>query len=215
MHSARLLFCLLVLGSCCAQDVLSPIGVITVTDSKGKEISSLSVQQHSEVQILQCRLGNAMVDWDILPHNPQIIMRYGGSLSVLSDVLMPKTTFTIVASNREGNATLAFDIAVTPCEYGSFTLLEMMLVLLLIGVSATTTRRLSTTTRSPVRTFVFRDRPTPIRISRIRTPISRCRTTVVLASIRRLLLARSATRVHSPTMKSLHRPFHSPPLSPC
>ena len=125
MHSARLLFCLLVLGSCCAQDVLSPIGVITVTDSKGKEISSLSVQQHSEVQILQCRLGNAMVDWDILPHNPQIIMRYGGSLSVLSDVLMPKTTFTIVASNMEGNATLAFDIAVTPCEYGSFTLLEM------------------------------------------------------------------------------------------
>ena len=118
-------FILLLLACCIGQGIMPNEEGIYVTNSTGGVITSFSVTQHEDIQILQCHAEGVSVDWSILPRNNQVEIRYGGYLNIHTEKLLPRTTFTISAATRTANYTLEFDISVDPCEYGNFTLLTL------------------------------------------------------------------------------------------
>ena len=94
---------------------------IVVKDSAGTVRTSYSAQKFDDTVKLYCSVvENADVTWSISPEVSGIDIDSSGMIMIMTESIVPKTTFTISASTTKGTSTLQFDIEVHGCQYGNF-----------------------------------------------------------------------------------------------
>ena len=100
----------------------SPPSNIVVTDTDGKEITSLSIVRYTYIQRITLSCSESDVKWSIDPSLPfsLTLNRNTGVINGQVVSLLPETTFNITATNSNGSVSILFPITVTSCPYGEF-----------------------------------------------------------------------------------------------
>lgn len=95
-----------------------------VTDSEGNRINSLTVPMYSKIDTVLLKCNGTRVTWSIAPALPQgLVIHYSyGYISGTPTESIPRTVFSLTASNEGGNATITFPIEVVACRYGDYLL---------------------------------------------------------------------------------------------
>ena len=114
----NLVFLLLIAYLGCS--LATPNSAIVVKDATGKVCDSLSIYKRPSVYRLSCSLQRLGIDWSIAPEIQGVTMK-GSSIQLNATEVLPKTVFTITASDNGQTISRTFEIEIRACEYGSVT----------------------------------------------------------------------------------------------
>ena len=111
---------LLLLLACLGCSLETPNSDIIVRDATGKACDSLSIYVRSSTYSLSCYYQRRSMDWSIAPEIQGVTMK-GSGIQLNATEALPKTVFTITASDNGQTISRTFEIEIRACEYGSVT----------------------------------------------------------------------------------------------
>lgn len=93
-------------------------------DEEGNIVTDVSTPAYRPIGLLYCKVDGDVINWDIQPSLPSgldfsTLMR---SIGGQSNMVFPKTTFTITASSYEGSVNTTFSFEALPCSFGEYLL---------------------------------------------------------------------------------------------
>ena len=101
---------------------VDPPTYILIVDKDDQPISSITAPKYTSFSTIYFKSNGTDVTWDISPDLPEGLILYKtyGRIQGTPVESIPKTEFTIMASNAAGNLTATFFLEVLACQYGDY-----------------------------------------------------------------------------------------------